>query len=452
MRPLHTPIRSVTTFYREIEELPHGDPSPFLASFAGQPRGFWGGRDRWMAWGGALARIRLEHGSEEDRFDRVRDIARRILGKMDAGDDARTDDDRPRFFGGFSFLRTGGQDAIWKSFPSAEFTLPRVVLTGDGGRVRLAVAHTGTGAAADSELEQLISRLSLRPERPPPAFHDPTWTPVGDPRGRERWEAAVGRVLRGVREGVLEKAVLARVLDVDFHRPVDPLSSLRFLRSENQRAHVYLFEPLPGQVFMGAAPEVLAQLWGDRFQATAVAGSIPRGASPEEDAQLSQRLLASEKDGNEHRLTVQEIVEVLSSRLDRLEVEKSPRVLSLARIQHLETAIRGQAVKGEDILSLVRGLHPTPAVCGRPRDAAQALIRAAEPFDRGWYAGPVGWFDSAGDGAFVPALRAAVGGAKRWRLFAGAGIVEGSDPEAEWEETGLKFEPALRALAAGSGQ
>jgi isochorismate synthase EntC len=144
------------------------------------------------------------------------------------------------------------------------------------------------------------------------------------------------------------------------------------------------------------------------------------------------------------------MVEVLGAHLEGMEVEVEPRVLTLARIHHLETSIRGRALAGEDILSLVEALHPTPAVCGRPRQEALALIGAAEDFDRGWYAGPVGWFDGEGDGDFVPALRSAVGSGDRWRLFAGAGIVKGSDPDAEWDETALKFEPALQALEAGA--
>jgi isochorismate synthase EntC len=163
-----------------------------------------------------------------------------------------------------------------------------------------------------------------------------------------------------------------------------------------------------------------------------------------------RQLLESAKDRAEHALTAEEMVEVLGPFLEEMEVEAEPRVLSLSRIHHLETTIRGRAHEGEDILSLVEALHPTPAVCGRPRGEALSLIRGAEAFERGWYAGPVGWFDAEGDGDFVPALRSAVGSGREWRLFAGAGIVAGSDPDGEWEETALKFEPALRALRAGA--
>ena len=120
--------------------------------------------------------------------------------------------------------------------------------------------------------------------------------------------------------------------------------------------------------------------------------------------------------------------------------------LTLARIQHLETEIRASVPGGVGVLDLLRLLHPTPAVCGLPRDAAMTFLADEEPFERGWYAGPVGWFDAEGNGVFAPALRTGVSTGSGWRLFAGAGIVEGSLPALEWEETAIKFEPMLEAL------
>lgn len=379
--------------------------------------------------------------------------------------------ERPRFFGGFSFLKEREGDPVWRGFPSASFVLPRVMLEGRAGQARL-VAFSTSEEEAEALAETDLDRLGKVLPPPGPDRREPSLPDVGPgspphapgglkspgsipsaPAGvdRRRWREAVDTVLRAVDEKRVQKAVLSRILDVRLPRPVNPLEALRFLRRENQRAHVFLMEHEPGRIFLGAAPEILAELRGGRFEATAVAGSIPRGEGAERDRELARRLLASEKDRVEHRLTAEEMVEVLEPRLARMEVEDEPRVLKLARIQHLETTIRGEVGDDEDVLTLVQALHPTPAVCGRPRSEALDLIRAAEPFDRGWYAGPVGWFDPAGDGDFVPALRSAVGRGEVWRLFAGAGIVSGSDPDDEWDETTLKFEPALRALGAGAG-
>jgi isochorismate synthase len=183
------------------------------------------------------------------------------------------------------------------------------------------------------------------------------------------------------------------------------------------------------------------------FQATAVAGSIPRGDSPEEQWALAEGLLNSEKDLREHRVCVEDMVARLGPLSEEVRAEAEPHVLTLSAIQHLETPITSRLRPGENVLTTLRALHPTPAVCGFPRDRALALLAEAEPFPRGWYAGPVGWFDGDGDGVFVPALRSAVGRGREWRLFAGAGIVAGSDPEKEWAETRMKFQPILGALS-----
>jgi menaquinone-specific isochorismate synthase len=268
----------------------------------------------------------------------------------------------------------------------------------------------------------------------------------------EAWFNSVERVLSEIDAGRLEKAVLARIRDVSLPRRVELSDLLEVLRGENPEAHLFLFEMARDQVFFGAAPELLAEVRGGRFAATVVAGSMPRSPSGgESDSRLSERLLESAKDRREHLLTAEEMTASLAGRLREMRVEEEPRVLTLSRIHHLETTIEGGVRDGEDILSLVEALHPTPAVCGRPREAAHACIREAERFDRGWYSGPVGWFDLAGEGTFVPALRTAIGGGARWRLFAGAGIVRGSLPGAEWDETTLKFQAALQALRSACG-
>lgn len=434
-------------------------PGPFLAAMQGRPRGFWGRGERWVAWGGALARVDLAADPGRSRFDEVR---RQVVELVGGGgrDWAEVDPRRrPRFFGGFSFLDDPGDGAEWEGFPAASFFLPQIVLEGraDGAllvRHRFRDLEVGAGGSVGSlpSLDSLEERLVQAPRgvhTDPMQPGDPVQR--ADPGDRRRWEDAVRSVLRAVETGKVRKAVLSRILDVRLRSAADPVAGLGLFRRENPRAHVFLLEPRPGRAFMGAAPEILAELRGRRFEATAVAGSVGRGGDGEEDAALARQLLGSAKDRAEHRLTAEEMVEVLAPRLQEMEVEKEPRVLRLARIQHLETVIRGRAPEGEDVLSLVEALHPTPAVCGRPRGGALELIRAFEPFDRGWYAGPVGWVDPAGDGDFVPALRSTVGGGDRWRLFAGAGIVAGSRPDAEWEETDLKFEPALRALGVGGG-
>ncbi|HSR41881.1 MAG TPA: isochorismate synthase, partial [Longimicrobiales bacterium] len=342
---------------------------------------------------------------------------------------------------------------FWEAYPSALFLLPRFELdgrSGGGGNLRVrAVLDDGDDpevarAELEDEVRAMATRLATAGSRGPDA-------PVGASRretDRGLWEDAVREALAEIRSGRFSKVVLARTLDVTSDRRMDPADVVAALWEENRGTHVFLFEPVPGRPLVGAAPETIATLRGERFQSTAVAGSTRRGETAEEADRLAGELLASVKDRAEQRMVVEDVVERLAPLADEVRVQDRPHVLRLARIQHLETEIRAHVPPGSHVLELVAALHPTPAVCGLPRDRALRFLREEEPFQRGWYAGPVGWFDDAGDGVFAPALRTAVAHGRSWRLFAGAGIVEGSRPEAEWEETRIKFEPVLRALDA----
>jgi menaquinone-specific isochorismate synthase len=363
-----------------------------------------------------------------------------------------------RFYGGFSFREDHQPKEHWQAFPSALFHLPLAEYDGEGrGPARLRVRvpsgddHRAAREAAEAQADALVARLEAAESRSPGRNGGPVpvRTRAGD---RNRWLAAVERTLEAIRAGALSKAVLARTLDVDLERALETVDVVLALWHQHPGTHAFLFEPRPGTRLLGAAPEALATLRDGRVTATAVAGSVRRGAHPDEDRALARSLLESRKDRAEHRVVVEDMVARLDPLTKGVSAQADPHVLTLARIQHLETEIDARARPDRPVLSLVEALHPTPAVCGVPRDQALAFLQEAEPFHRGWYAGPVGWFDTEGEGHFVPALRTAVGEGERWRLFAGAGIVEGSDPASEWEETAIKFVPVLRALAAsGAG-
>ncbi|OYR89092.1 isochorismate synthase, partial [Halorubrum sp. E3] len=175
------------------------------------------------------------------------------------------------------------------------------------------------------------------------------------------------------------------------------------------------------------------------------AGTTGRGETPAEDEWLAQELLDDEKNVHEHELvadTVREQLEPFAASISAGE----RRVRRLATVQHLHTPITAELDADRHVLDLVEALHPTPAVGGLPPDRALATIRETEPFDRGWYAAPVGWIDAAGNGAFAVAIRSAVTTARRTTLFAGVGIVADSDPDREWDEVQLKYRPILDEL------
>ena len=483
-----------------------GSPDAFLRLLPGAPRGFWAHGERWIVHLGAVATLECG-GADPDRFHTVWAQARALFDDDGALPGRRRDRGGAppaRFFGGFSFGADHRPAGAWAHHPPARFLLPEVEITGggaeEGGAPRMllrAWAQRGTGRETEARLRRRIEEARSRSSIETPAESasatparaaDATLTraadaaltraasatPAESPSGtparaadappapsgfgaiRARvveqdaswWEEGVRRVLSSIGARRVAKVVLARTLDVEMERAPDPVRvALRLWRHE-PGTHLFLFEPVPGHPFLGASPETIATLRRGAFRATSVAGSAVRGATPAEEERLASRLMASAKDRTEHDLTVRDTLARLSRLSRRAAAEPTPHILPLSGIQHLETRIRAEVDPGRSILSLLSALHPTAAVGGLPRRAAGEFLRAEEPFDRGWYAGPVGWFDEEGGGVFAPALRAAVGAGRRWRLFAGAGIVEGSDPASEWEETGLKFRPVLRALEA----
>lgn len=426
-------------------------PDVFLRHAAGDARGFWARGDRWVAHRGITAELRAT-GAPSDRFDEVASLARRLASEPMLPEGAARAP-RVRFYGGFSFRPDHVANGVWADFPSWLFHVPSFELEGDASGDAWLRART---LVVDHHDREVFVRLrhqaeALRAELA--TAGDPVRAPDGSAEGRlaetdrGSWEDAVRESLQAIRDGVASKVVLARTLDVVLGRGVDAVEVVARLWEVNRGSHVFLFEPNQGSALVGAAPETVATLKDGVFHATAVAGSIRRGDSPREQAELAAQLLASDKDRHEQRIALDYMVARLGAVAHQIRTDPQPHVLTLARIQHLETEIRASVPSDVGILDLLRLLHPTPAVCGLPRDAAMRFLAEEEPFERGWYAGPVGWFDAEGNGVFAPALRTGVSTGSGWRLFAGAGIVEGSVPALEWEETAIKFQPMLHALS-----
>ena len=432
-------------------------PDHFLRHASGEARGFWARGDRWVAHRGVAVELSPEARSGTDRYELVAAAAHEVSSDplLPAGA-ARAP--RIRFYGGFSFRADHARDGVWQAFPAWLFHVPIFELEGDGSgdawlRARAFVSEDESDdvlVRLRHRAEELRAELTTFMDKRAPA---PRTVPGRrTTTGRASWEHAVEESLDAIRGGVVSKAVLARTLDVDLEDAIDAVDVVLHLWDSNRGSHVFMFEPAPGSALVGAAPETVATLRDGVFHATAVAGSIRRGATPREQAELATQLLASEKDRVEQRITLDDMIARLETVGHQVRADPQPHVLTLARILHLETEIRASVPAGVGVLDLLRLLHPTPAVCGLPRDAAMALLAKEETFDRGWYSGPVGWFDAEGNGIFAPALRTGVSAGSGWRLFAGAGIVEGSVPALEWDETAIKFEPMLRALEASGAE
>jgi isochorismate synthase len=421
----------------------------------------------FFVWAGALAHDRLYWERPADGVAVAGiGVAQAIeaAGAAEAGyawrallESALVDDVRggkmagPLLMGGFAFAPPHAQSnertrgTPWEGFPAGRLTLPRLSLATAGGASVLTVnsvlsATTDVEAETARLLRWCETVLSPRSRR-----HGGDDVRVIDLRPRWEWEALVEDAARACQTGMLEKVVLARSVRARARVPFDPAAALERLRDAYPNAYVFAVARGP-RCFLGATPERLVRLRDGTVDATCLAGSAPRGETPEEDTRLGSALLASAKDRAEHAVVVRSVRAALEGVCSEVHSPDEPRLLRLRNVQHLYTPVDGRVSWPTCVLDLVQRLHPTPAVGGYPREGALRFIREREGLDRGWYAGPVGWLDRRGDGEFAVALRSALVHGAEATLFAGCGIVAQSRASDEYAETWLKLRPMLNAL------
>jgi menaquinone-specific isochorismate synthase len=352
--------------------------------------------------------------------------------------------------GGFAFAPHGGDSPTWAGFAPASLHVPEIALARRGADVRLTVAALAT---PDDTAESLLERIDARLAE----LRDPGVLPLLDPApaGRyrvvsamppEHYEGAVARAVERIRAGALEKVVLAR--EVQVHAPAahDPGAVVGVLRDAFPACYVFAVGRGEG-TFVGATPELLVRRDGERASTVALAGSTRRSADPAVDDHLGEALLRSDKDREEQAIVARRISRALRPHAVWVAAAPEPVVVKIANIQHLATPIRAQLSHPLEAIALADALHPTPAVGGEPFAAAERLIPELEGFDRGWYAGPVGWMDAHGDGELCVALRCALLRGPIAHCYAGVGVVRDSDPVAELAETEVKLQALLPVLA-----
>jgi menaquinone-specific isochorismate synthase len=263
------------------------------------------------------------------------------------------------------------------------------------------------------------------------------------PRSHEEFEAMVGEAVDAIRRGQLGKVVVAREVLVEANREIVVADVLERLRALYPACVVFSVDG-----FVGASPELLVERNGDKVRSHPLAGTYPRSGDPHADEVLAAQLLASVKDRREHRYVIDDICAALRPLCTELAVPDGPEIMQLRNVLHLGTEIAGtlRDDPAPTALDLALRLHPTPAVGGTPTEDALAWLAEHEGLERGHYAGPVGWVDANGDGLFAVGIRSAEIDGRRARLFAGVGIVEGSDTKRELVETQLKLQALLAAV------
>ncbi|MEO1068399.1 MAG: isochorismate synthase [Cyanobacteria bacterium J06638_6] len=353
--------------------------------------------------------------------------------------------DWSRFFCAFTFFAEPPGDTA--RFPGSTVVLPQWQLVRQGHQGVLTLnylvtATTDVETLIDALTAQLraVERLGAVSWREPLHAVVPPVQPASE--AGQRFRAAVERALSYMTRHPVQKIVLAHALDWGSVEPFQPLAALGRLRQCYPDCHVFSLGQGNGATFMGASPERLLSLTQGQLITDALAGSAPRGITTLQDNRLATELLHNPKERGEHQLVVEFLARQLQGVGLRPHYQPQPRVRRLSNIQHLHTPMGARVPRQVHPLHIVEALHPTPAVAGVPTREACSQILRFEDFDRGLYAAPLGWVGANGDSEFVVGIRSALV-AETWvRLYAGAGIVAGSDPAREWAEIKLK----LRAL------
>jgi menaquinone-specific isochorismate synthase len=365
---------------------------------------------------------------------------------------------KPRLLGGVAFAPGAAEAAPWTGFGDAWFMLPRWTYVHDGSRGALVLAVDARDAQHGSRWHAELATLRAALTAPFAQRPQPPMTSI-DPGDRDAWRMQVRAITDAIADGECAKVVSARSAVVTLAgeaRAADMLAELDARHPECVRVVV---RPPEGGTFIAATPERLVRRDGATVACDALAGSVARGAAFTDDApgrsptgadDRATELLASGKDRREHDLVVSAIGTALRELGADVRVPTEPTIRTLRHVLHLHTPIAATLREPHHVLELAAALHPTPAVGGTPTRIATEWIAARESVPRGWYASPVGWFDLDGNGELAVAIRSGLVTGDRAHLWAGAGIVAGSDPDRELAETDLKLRAILGALGVSA--
>lgn len=399
------------------------DPGDLAGQLPGPSALAWIRGGEGLAGWGEAARVTLPAG--EDRFTAGEKWLRELFDGAEVHDEVGLPGCGPVAFGSFTFDAASDGSVL---------IVPQVILGRRAGRAWL----TTIGWPGEQQPVTAPAPVTTAAEI---RWHDGSLAAPD-------WERAVATAVARIRAGELAKVVLARDLHATASASIDHRFLIRRLAGRYPGCYTFACAGL-----VGATPELLISREDREISSLVLAGTARRGRDAASDEALAGALLTSAKDVEEHSYAVADVRSALAPLCERLAVAQRPALLRLANVQHLATTVTGtlaagHPVTGHTVLALVAALHPTPAVCGTPTETAMEVIRELEGMDRGRYAGPVGWVDGSGNGEWGIALRCAEITGRRARLFAGCGIVAGSEPAAELAETQAKFRPMQESLGA----
>lgn len=358
------------------------------------------------------------------------------------------------FLGGFSFF-DDCRDPNWESFGSASFVVPEWQVTRDGQLTLLNLNFSTSNYQTITDLDEDIKdrfteiceilKLNKEPDFPSVENLNYKSNNIFSSEERTKWIDSVSTAKGLIEKDKFEKIVLARKATTKLQHTPEPTHIINVLREQYPNCYSFLIRK-GSKTFLGCTPERLISFRKKYLLTEALAGSIQRGSTASEDAFMGKELMQSTKNAHEHNYVIKAIEQKLRPFVEKIEKGTTPVIKKLTNVQHLFTPITAWLKDDVNPLAIIEQLHPTPAVGGYPWEQAKPYIRELEDFDRGWYAGPVGWLNSKNGGEFAVAIRSGFIEKNRATFYAGCGIVADSDAETEWEETILKLRPMLSAL------
>lgn len=349
-------------------------------------------------------------------------------------------------FGGMTFDPLREKGDLWRRFPPSQLTIPKYVIVFEQGNYFLTVNQFVNGQTDVSDLMLEIDVMEEMLLQAKPRQKQLTQRIVKKTEiAPETWKKSVQKAVEEIQAARAEKIVLARELRLELRQSPNISQLLEKLLDSQPNSYVFAYEQ-DDNCFIGATPERLVRVEGKSLLSTCLAGTAPRGATPEKDAQLAQALLDDKKNRQEHNHVVQMIKTNIDKYCENIHIPRNPVIYPLRNLQHLYTPVTATLKQEYSVFNVIEALHPTPALGGVPRHKALQFIREEELLDRGWYGAPIGWLDSGGNSEFAVAIRSGLLQANEVSLFAGCGVMGDSDPEMEYEETNVKFLPMLTIL------
>lgn len=351
----------------------------------------------------------------------------------------------PIFVGGMKFS-SSESDLLWNDFTDSDWFIPKFIFLKCGSQSYLTQQIDTKKNSLDEAAEEAENALGLSAQADKSPSNKENLviedSNIGDENEKAKWNNIVNQALEEIENSTIQKIVLSRRVELKLNKTPRISSLLSELIEKYPRCYTFAFRS-NDSTFFGATPEKLAKISNGLIEADALAGSISRGTTEAEDENLANELLSSKKNLAEQQAVVEFIVNSFDGIAENIDYPEKPIIRKLENIQHLWTPIKAKMKTEKAIFSILKEIHPTPAICGVPWSAALTYIKEMENHTRGLFAGIVGWFNFESEGDFAVAIRSALLKNQSLYAFAGCGIVEGSDPDAEYEEAELKLKPIL---------